>query len=126
MHQRAIELAVGLLLSVSALLMSLLPIRLLPHCGFATRTGLPCPSCGTTRCLDYVAQGNLAQAFFMQPLFCIFAGCFSVWLIYTFMATAFKWPSLRIRLENRRDVIGVLLLATLLFLINWTYLILTQ
>lgn len=125
-HQRVIELGVGLLLCVSAILMMLLPINLIPQCGFASRTGLPCLSCGTTRCLDYLARGDLANAFMMQPLFFVFAGFFAVWLLYTLLATAFKWPALRLRLESRREVSGALVLAALLILVNWTYLLFTQ
>ena len=39
----------------------------LPACGFLTRTGLPCPSCGLTTSLALAARGRFGDAAFVQP-----------------------------------------------------------
>ncbi|MBN1623217.1 MAG: DUF2752 domain-containing protein [Clostridia bacterium] len=38
-------------------------------CLFRRLTGLPCPSCGMTRAYISLFKGNIANAFFMHPLF---------------------------------------------------------
>jgi hypothetical protein len=40
----------------------------LPPCNFYSLTGLPCPFCGTTTAFTHMAQGELREAFFAQPL----------------------------------------------------------
>ena len=39
----------------------------LGYCGFKQRTNLPCPSCGMTTATLAFAQGNIAEAFYVQP-----------------------------------------------------------
>ncbi len=41
---------------------------LLPHCTFKALTGLPCPTCGTTRAALAMLQGRLVDAFAANPL----------------------------------------------------------
>ena len=41
--------------------------RHLGYCGFKQRTNLPCPSCGMTTATLAFAQGNIAEAFNIQP-----------------------------------------------------------
>jgi hypothetical protein len=39
----------------------------LPPCGFYLMTGVPCPTCGCTTAVTWVAHGHVAKAFFVQP-----------------------------------------------------------
>jgi len=39
----------------------------LPPCGWASRLGRPCPTCGMTTAFAYVADGDLVHAFVAQP-----------------------------------------------------------
>lgn len=39
----------------------------LPACGFLTRTGWPCPSCGLTTSFALAARGRFGDAAFVQP-----------------------------------------------------------
>ena len=54
--------------------------RHLGYCGFKQRTNLPCVSCGMTTATLAFAQGNIGEAFLIQPaaglLYCaaVFAG----------------------------------------------------
>ena len=42
--------------------------RLLPAvCLFKEITGVPCPSCGTTRSINALCHGNIKEAFFINP-----------------------------------------------------------
>ena len=48
-------------------------IRLgLAPCQFLYRTGLPCPSCGLTTSVAYLAHGNLPASLWVQPLGTLF------------------------------------------------------
>ena len=38
------------------------------HCPFRSFTGIPCPSCGTTRALQYLIQGQFLKAIYTNPL----------------------------------------------------------
>lgn len=40
-------------------------------CGFYQATGLQCPSCGGTRCVINIFQGNFKEAFFLHPIYFI-------------------------------------------------------
>jgi uncharacterized protein DUF2752 len=39
----------------------------LPPCGFAVRTGLPCPTCGMTTAFAHFVRGHVAAAFQANP-----------------------------------------------------------
>jgi len=39
----------------------------LPICMFKELTGLPCPSCGTTRAIISLMQGNFRESLFINP-----------------------------------------------------------
>lgn len=38
-------------------------------CWFYQATGLQCPSCGGTRCVINIFQGNFKEAFFLHPIY---------------------------------------------------------
>src|SRR5688572_15343005 len=40
----------------------------LPKCIWREMTGVPCPSCGATRCARAIVSGSLGTAFVMNPL----------------------------------------------------------
>lgn len=40
-------------------------------CWFYQATGLQCPSCGGTRCIINIVQGNFKEAFFLHPIYFI-------------------------------------------------------
>lgn len=48
-------------------------------------TGIPCPSCGSTRSVIYMLQGNFAKALYMNPIGVLMAGlliCLPLWITY--------------------------------------------
>lgn len=47
---------------------------LLPPCPFRTLTGIPCPTCGSTRALLALARGHLLEALASNPLLTAGAG----------------------------------------------------
>lgn len=57
----------------------------LPPCPFRSLTGVPCPTCGTTRALLALSQGQLGKALALNPMttgLLVFAGlAFVAWAL---------------------------------------------
>ena len=123
---KSLGFTIGFILSISALILLVVPPGWAPRCGFAYWMGLPCPTCGVTRSLHLIMQGHLTDAFMIQPFFFIFAAAFFGWFVHTWTAITFKWRSVRIELESRKEKLGMLLLAGLLITGNWIYLMLAH
>lgn len=87
-------------------------------CRFRALTGIPCPTCGSTRALLALARGRLFEAFAHNPL-AVTAGVFgTAWLVARvgFGRRLSVSPAVRAR--------GHLwLLAAVLLLANWGYVI---
>src|SRR5207237_5592655 len=65
-----------------------------PGCWFRRLTGLPCPTCGATRCAMSIFQGDYIGAFRHNPLIVI---CYAATLILNLYAAClltFRFPRL--------------------------------
>lgn len=97
----------------------------LPECVFARWTGLPCPSCGGTRALKALLNGEWATAFLFNPLLVIGLISSSLFSLYCLAAIARGSHRIRFGKFPKKLVhiirVGVLLLAAL----HWIYLIRT-
>jgi hypothetical protein len=93
-----------------------IPIR----CPFKTITGIPCPGCGGIRAVQYLLNGEILNALYINPLsciFCLFCAILPFWAFYdcykgrhtliTFLTT--KW-------SNKAIVVTVVIL-----LANWIW-----
>lgn len=96
---------------------------LLRPCAFRALTGLPCPTCGTTRAALAVLRGDLGAAFAVSPLatvaFLLFLGgglIAPLWVV-----AGGPLPGWR-RAVWRRIAFGTLLAGVL----NWLYLLSSQ
>lgn len=94
------------------------PVR----CQFRQLTGLPCPTCGSTRSLAALAEGDLAGSFRMNPLASVAFLLALGYVPYALLATHMTLPRVRLVLSERewRTVFGIglaLVVATWLFLI---------
>ncbi len=95
-----------------------------PSCVFKTLTGLSCPTCGSTRCVVFLAHGNIASAFFMNPLIAAVAMAALFFLPYSLFTLVFNMPRIGVTLsENEKNQLRML--AVLLVLANWLYLVIT-
>jgi hypothetical protein len=112
--------------AAAALVLRPLWIALAPHlrsCSFRALTGVPCPTCGTTRSALAMLDLDLVSAFQANPLAAligagfIFGGAAAlVWLVlrWPMPAPGFEW--------NRWWTAAVIGLAA----VNWFYLIATS
>jgi hypothetical protein len=94
-----------------------------PPCGLRTLTGIPCLGCGGTRCVKALARGDIATAFFFNPLVALAVLGVFVWLVAALIRS--RLPASHRSLERKPIpmpwiIAGVVLLVAA----NWTYLIL--
>ncbi len=122
------EIELGVVYGLIALVV-LAAVRFLPHsgllpsCVFLAVTGLPCPTCGTTRSFLHLAHGDLPAALAQNPLAAAAMIAALAWMCAS--AALFLLRSPRPALVTTRSE-GVLIrtAAVVLFLLNWSYLIL--
>ena len=112
-----------LVAAASAVALRPLWLALAPHlrpCVFRALTGIPCPTCGTTRAATAFLNGDLLSAFAANPLataagllFVVGAPVAVVWTL-----AGWKVPQLPSPLPSWSRVAVVAILAA-----NWAYLI---
>lgn len=94
----------------------------LPACAFHAWTGLPCPTCGTTRMVDAALHGEVGAAFTWNPLVFLGLTAVAVWAIVSTLRYLIGLPPLRIVVERwERASLRVGAIATLLT--GWAYLV---
>ena len=107
-------------LAAGAYLVSLVPFRWIPPCGFHTLTGHPCPSCGATRMTQALLHGHLAEALSLNPLFAGLLTGFALWFVVG-AGARLAGRDLTLGVGDREEKwLWVALLAA--FLLNWAYL----
>lgn len=100
----------------------LFPGAHLPACPFHALTGLPCPTCGTTRALAALTHGRIAAALAWNPLAAVAAvSC----LLAGAASTARRLTGLEaVRLETSpKEQTAARVGAILLIGANWAYLV---
>ena len=101
----------------------LLPIlSFAPDCVFKGLTGIPCPTCGSTRSVVHLARGDILSALTMNPLttLCLIAAI--GYFIVSLMSVAFDLPRINFLLDDKEKNImraGVVMIL----LVQWAYLI---
>lgn len=94
-----------------------------PGCWFRRLTGLPCPTCGATRCAMSLLHGDIAGAWRHNPLiFVCYAGTL-ILNLYAACVLLFHFP--RVRLAHLPSWIKRCLCVLVVFALatNWIYLL---
>jgi Protein of unknown function (DUF2752) len=93
-----------------------------PVCVFHQLTGLPCLTCGMTRCGIEFFHGHLLAALKWNPLIFALLWGLIAFDLYAFTAIALRRPRLRIRFRQaeKKYARGVIVAALAL---NWFYLV---
>jgi hypothetical protein len=91
-------------------------------CGFKAMTGIPCPTCGATRCLISVARLDLRTAFEMNPLIFVLGVFLAAWAV----TDSILWVRRRsLGLEVQKGWgIPIAIFAAVMAFVNWVHLIL--
>jgi hypothetical protein len=94
----------------------------LPVCLFRESTGIPCPTCGSTRLIESLLSGRILEAATMNPL--IFAALVAVlsWALLSTARVVLGLPVWRVVL-GRWERRMLLFLAVVAALANWAYVI---
>jgi len=96
---------------------------LLRPCAFRTLTGLPCPTCGTTRAVLAVVRGDLGAAIVFNPLATVVLMVFLGGGLAAPLWVCSGGPLPDLGTGTQRRLALALLLA---FLLNWAYLLLSN
>jgi hypothetical protein len=93
-----------------------------PECPFHHFTGLPCPTCGVTRCLRAVFHRDWTTATTINPLAFLGLGAIVLYDLYAASVLLWRWPRLRL---DRTARLGRLARYTTIaaLLINWAWLV---
>ena len=94
-----------------------------PRCVFHELTGLPCVTCGMTRCAIQFFHGHFLAALKWNPL--IFTALCGVMAfdLYAFATLSTRAPRLRISFSTRRAKTFARVSIILAFGLNWIYLL---
>lgn|SRR5208283_5068983 len=96
-------------------------LAFLPSCPVHDLTGLPCPTCGSSRSIVYLAQGNILSSLTINPLaaLCVIAAI--LYFLYSLVAFTLGIPKINIQnTEREKNIIRICALT--LILANWLYL----
>ncbi len=97
-------------------------LSLAPSCAFKALTGIPCPTCGATRSMVLLSHCDVVSAFCMNPAIAVCALLAVLYLLYSLFTLLFGLPRINLTLSGKeKDRVRVL--AVLLILANWLYLI---
>jgi len=93
-----------------------------PACLLHATTGIPCPTCGTTRSLRALLGGDLPTAFAWNPLAATLWIAFGAFALYAATVVLARLPRVRIRISHPVEA-RLLRFATLgILAANWGYL----
>ena len=95
-----------------------------PHCVFHDLTGLPCITCGMTRCGIHFFHGHFLAALKWNPLVFAFLCGVTAFDLYAFAVLVTRAPRLRITFgaELQKKFVRSAVIAVLA--LNWSYLLL--
>src|SRR5438132_2074948 len=94
-----------------------------PHCLFLAVTGHPCVTCGATRSAIAFFHADFWRAWKWNPLVFLFLSGLSIFDAYAFAVLVVRAPRLRIVQITPSEKSSLRLLAVILLLSNWIYLL---
>jgi hypothetical protein len=94
-----------------------------PDCAFHRFTGLPCPTCGMTRCLRYTLHRDWWAAAGINPLAFLGYGAVALYDVYSATVLLFRLP--RLRLDTIPTRLGRIVRYTVIVTLlgNWAWLV---
>ena len=94
----------------------------LPECNFRRFTGLPCPTCGSTRAVRALREVDLLGAFHWNPLVTLGFAAAGLYLVYAVVVLLFRLPRFRPAPPSARGQLALRIGAAAVLLVNWAYL----
>jgi len=127
-HPGEIEYGIiyGTIAAIALVAARCLPVQdLLPGCAFRGLIGLPCPTCGMTRSLVSLAQGDLGSAISLNPLVVIVLLAAFAALVANLVVLAFRLPRPSVTVSAGEST-AIRLFALGTVLLNWLFLVLSD
>lgn len=93
-----------------------------PFCIFHRLTGLPCPTCGSTRMVESILSGAPLQALAWNPLVFFVLVAVAVWAVLSVARWLLGLPAWRL-VATSRERLALRLFAVAALLAGWAYLI---
>jgi hypothetical protein len=94
-----------------------------PRCAFHEITGLPCITCGMTRCGIQFFRGHFLTALKWNPLVFMALCSLTAFDLYALVTLAARAPRLRICFDAQTTKIFVRIAVISALLLNWIYLL---
>ena len=100
-------------------------LNLIPSCVFKNCTGLPCPTCGSSRAIVHLAHGDILSSIAMNPLTALCLAAAVSYFLFSLTTLVFDTRRMSLKLEeNEKSVVRAG--EVLLILVNWAYLVFTS
>jgi len=100
----------------------LLPVlSIAPSCAFKMLTGIPCPTCGSTRSVVHLANGDIFAAFMMNPLMTASFLISILFFLYGIIALLLNLPRSKFLLTKKEGA-AARFCAVALLIVQWVYL----
>ena len=91
-----------------------------PVCLLREWTGIPCPTCGTTRLIEALLSGDLLGALAWNPLVFLILTAVAVWAVLSAASFAFRLPTWRVAFSPRERT-GARILAIAALVGGWAW-----
>jgi len=93
-----------------------------PVCHFREWTGIPCPTCGSTRLAEALLSGDIVGALAWNPLIFFGLAAVALWALSSAIRLIFGLPAWRIELAPRESL-ALRIGAAIALILGWAYLI---
>lgn len=94
----------------------------MPECNFKRFTGLPCPTCGSTRAVRALHDADLLGAMQWNPLVTLGFAAVALYLVYAAVVLIFRLPRFRPPPPSARRKLAIRIGVITILLVNWAYL----
>ncbi len=94
-----------------------------PPCVFHSLTGLPCPTCGSTRAAYHFLHGHFAVSFLFNPLAFLAFCAVVIFDLYALAILLLRIPRFRLQNFSPQEKLLLRSLALSLLAANWLYLL---
>jgi hypothetical protein len=93
-------------------------------CIFKRVSGLPCPSCGTTRAVSHLFNGEIVNSLYLNPFGIIVAAIMvvsPVWIVWDFITKKQSFYHFYIKIENTIKKKEIAIPLIMLVILNWIW-----
>lgn len=93
-------------------------------CIFKNVTGIPCPSCGTTRAIELILKGNITESLYMNPFGIIVITLMTIapfWILYDVIYKKDSFLFFYKKTEESIRIRWVSIVLIGLVLLNWIW-----